>query len=244
MQPDEYRKLAEVEDQLWYFTALHARILSALEERFGAGAPVTILDAGCGTGGLLRKLHARRPGWALTGIDLSADACRLARARTHAPVLEGSVETLPFEAASFDAVVCADVLYHVDSDGAALEHFKRVLKPGGLLIVNVPAYPWLWSYHDVATHAKRRYAKGPFRSLLENRGFAVRTLTHWNTLLFPLIVVRRKLLPPPRSGSDVSAVGSLATTCFSGLMALERLWLTTGLTLPFGSSLFAIATAR
>ena len=241
MQFDEYRKLAEVEDRMWYFRTLHGRILKEVEKRLGGKRALSILDAGCGTGGLLRKIGTAHPEWRATGIDASEHACRFASDRAPAPIVRGSVESLPFETGSFDVVVCADVLYHVDSDGAALGEFRRVLRPGGVLILNVPAYPWLWSYHDVATHARRRYSKRAFASLVQGGGFRIERLTHWNTLLFPLIVARRKLFAPPKSGSDVEAVGVVADKCFSLLMGVEGLWLTTGLALPFGSSLFAIA---
>jgi ubiquinone/menaquinone biosynthesis C-methylase UbiE len=144
MEADEYRKLADVEDHMWYFYALHGHIERALD---AAGAPgIRVLDAGCGTGGLIRRLTPRHPGWRWSGIDLEPLAYALARERTvGADIRPASVTALPFPDASFDAVVSADVLYHVDDDEAALREFFRVLRPGGIAVINVPAYRWLWS---------------------------------------------------------------------------------------------------
>ena len=168
MEESEYRKLAQVEDRMWYFRGLHGLAERALGGALGAAAQ--ILDAGCGTGGLIRRLGPAHPGWAWTGIDLSPVACALARERTTADIRLGSVTELPFGERSFDAVVSCDVLYHVEDDGAALREAARVLRPGGLIVVNVPAYRWLWSYHDVATHAKRRYVRGEIRAKMAAAG--------------------------------------------------------------------------
>ena len=136
MEESEYRKLAQVEDRMWYFRGLHGLAERALGGALGAAAQ--ILDAGCGTGGLIRRLGPAHPGWAWTGIDLSPVACALARERTTADIRLGSVTELPFGERSFDAVVSCDVLYHVEDDGAALREAARVLRPGGRLRLGVP----------------------------------------------------------------------------------------------------------
>jgi ubiquinone/menaquinone biosynthesis C-methylase UbiE len=247
MNADEYRKLAEVEDQMWYFRALHAHIERALAQAMGDG-PAAILDAGCGTGGLIARLAPRHSRWKWTGIDLSEVAYSYAKQRVGDPVnsavadiRQGSVSELPFRDREFDAVVSADVLYHVDDDNAALREFHRVLRPGGVAIINVPAYRWLWSYHDVAVHSRRRYERSDLLRQLRQAGLAPVGATYWNTLPFPLIVLRRKLLPPPRGGSDVQLYPAPVEAAFSAAMAVERGWLRAFGRLPFGSSVFAVA---
>ncbi len=242
MEPDEYRKLAAVEDTMGYFRALHGHVHRALARRHG-GRAARVLDAGCGTGGLSRRLAAAEPAWTWTGVDLSPLACALARERVPAAeIREADVTALPFPDASFDAVVSADVLYHVPDDALALRELARVLRPGGTLVVNVPAHRWLWSYHDVATHALRRYTRGEVRAKLAAAGLAAERVTHWNTLLLPLVAARRRLLPAPRGGSDVQAFSAPLEWVFGTAMALERGWLGTGADLPCGSSILAVGT--
>ena len=225
---------------MWYFRALHAHVGRELLARLGGGA-AQLLDAGCGTGGLIRRLGPDVPLWQWTGVDLSPLACELARARCKVPILEASVVALPFADGAFDGVVSADVLYHVESDVEALREFSRVLRPGGVLVLNVPAYRWLWSYHDEATHARRRYGRGKLRDMLRMAGLSDVRATHWNALLLPLITARRKLLPAPRSGSDVRRSSTLVEALCNAAMALERGWLGVFGQLPFGSSILAVA---
>ena len=241
MQVAEYRKLAEVEDRMWYFRALHGYIEGALVAGLGAG-DAAVLDAGCGTGGLIRRLTSRHTAWRWTGIDVEPLACELARQRVEGTeIREASVMMLPFGDASFDAVVSADVLYHVDDDAAALREFFRVLRPGGVVVINVPAYRWLWSYHDEAVHARRRYPPGEVLGKLHSAGFAAARATHWNALPLPLVIARRKLLPPPVGGSDVRLFPAPVEAAFNAAMALERAWLEAFGSLPFGSSILAVA---
>lgn len=248
MEADEYRKLADVEDQMWYFHALHGHIERALARSLPANGKV--LDAGCGTGGLIRRLQAHHPDWQWTGIDLEPIACELARERAGArstgsgqgaEIHRGSITALPFAEGTFDAVVSADVLYHVDDDEAALRQFFRVLRPGGIAVINVPAYRWLWSYHDTATHARRRYERDEVLAKLNAAGFGCAHATHWNALPLPLVIVRRKFFPTPAGGSDVSLFPAPIEKAFRGAMAAEQAWLKAFGALPFGSSVFAVA---
>ncbi|HTO03420.1 MAG TPA: methyltransferase domain-containing protein [Opitutus sp.] len=246
--------MAAVEDEMWFYRALHAHLERELAAGLqGAGgkrsfndpatqensvdASFAILDAGCGTGGLIRRLEQRRASWQWTGIDLEPLACELARTRCAAEILQGSLGALPFEDNTFDAVVCSDVLYHLDDDVAALRELFRVLRPGGVAVINVPAHRWLWSYHDVTVHGRRRYDRVELREKLLATGFTSERLTHWNALPLPLVVIRRKLLPAPPSGSDVRLYPRPVEAMFRLGTKLEAWWLNSVGSLALGSSL-------
>jgi SAM-dependent methyltransferase len=240
MQPDEYRKMAEVEDTMWYYRALHRHVGRSLRAVLPA-AGARVLDAGCGTGGLLKALHAARPDWTLTGLDFSPLACELARERAGGEVVQGSVAALPFADGTFDAVVSCDVVCQVADPAQALREFHRCLRPGGLVVLTMPAYQWMHSYHDREVGNLRRYSRGEVAALLRGAGFAIRRGTYWNTLLFPLAVLRRKILPPAAPTSDVGLFPAPVEAGCNALMALEHGWLGAGATLPLGNSVLTVA---
>lgn len=237
MQLDEYRKLAEVEDRMWYFRALNRRMIHWLECGLGR-RDARLLDAGCGTGGLIKALQATEPRWRCTGLDFMPLACELARERTGAEVVEGSITALPFGAAAFDAVVSADVVCQVEDGARALRELARVTRPGGVVLVNVPAFRWLWSYHDDTCETKHRYTRPELVGLFRQAGLEVTFATYANLLPLPLIAARRKLFPPARPTSDVQLYPAPIELGFAMLAALERGWQRAGLASPLGSSVF------
>ena len=224
---------------MWYYRALHRHVGRSL----AAGLPATgaqVLDAGCGTGGLLRTLHRTFPGWTLTGLDFSPLAVDLAKERTGCEIVAGSVGALPFADGRFDAVASCDVLCQVADPAQAMREFHRVLRPGGCVVLTMPAYPWLYSYHDRQVGNLRRYHRREVAALLAGAGFAVERNTYWNTLPFPLAVVRRKLLPPAAPTSDVGLFPAPVEAGFNALMAVEHAWLGLGAGLPWGSSVLTV----
>lgn len=243
MEAEEYVKLAQVEDRMWYFRSLHGRLYDALRYGLVGATGARVLDAGCGTGGFLQRLKAWQPSWHLSGIDLSPEACAFARGRG-CTVVEGSITALPFPDGAFDAIVSGDVLYHIVEHAEALREFRRCLRVGGLLVINVPAYRWLWSYHDERVQSKHRFTRREVIQLLTAAGFRPTFATYWNTLPFPLVVLRRKLFPPRNAESDVKLSPAPVEAALNGAMALERAWNRIGGVLPFGSSVFAVAVAE
>ncbi|MGE0800864.1 MAG: class I SAM-dependent methyltransferase [Lautropia sp.] len=241
MEAAEYARMDATEDVMWWYRAAHAVLLDALRRAPGpAGSPV--LDAGCGTGGLLRRLADLPTGRLHAGIDVHPPAARAARRKSGAAVAVASANQLPFADASVGVVFSVDVICHRRVDPLrALAEAHRCLQPGGTLIVNVPAFHWMMSFHDREVHNERRFERGELRGLLEQAGFVRSTIRYWNCLLFPLMVLRRKLLPAAGGGSDVAAFPGLADRLFGAVTALERAGARAGLRYPFGGSLLAVA---
>jgi SAM-dependent methyltransferase len=233
MQLDEYRKLAEVEDRMWYFHALNRRHVHWLKRLLPPG-PARVLDAGCGTGGLIKALHSANPAWRATGLDFMPLACTLARERTAVEIVQGSITELPFADGSFDAVVSADVVCQVEDGARALQEFARVVRPGGVVLVNVPAFRWLWSYHDDTCETKHRYTRPELAGLFRAAGLTVDFASYANLLPLPLIAARRKLFRPARPTSDVQPIEAV----FAGLAAAEFAWQRAGVASGLGSSVF------
>jgi SAM-dependent methyltransferase len=241
---EEYGRMFEAEETQWWYAGMRAISLTLLATAWpdGAAEGRRILDAGCGTGNNLA--HFRRFGRTL-GVDLSDEALRFCRDRGVAAA-RGSLLALPFPDARFDAVTSFDVIYHrwVEDDRAAVREMARVLAPGGLLLLRVPALKMLWGAHDEAVHSRHRYTRGEVRRLLEGEGFEVLRLTYANTLLFPVLALRRtldRLLG--RHGSDVGFLPAPLEWTFRRVLGLEAR-LVRRVSLPVGASVFALARKR
>jgi SAM-dependent methyltransferase len=241
----EYAKLDRFDEEMWWFRGLHANLVAEFRRRDGATADASggaVLDVGCGTGGLLARLARELPQAVTIGLDADPDACRAARAKSRRPVCAGSANGLPCRDGALAALFSADVLCHRNVDPAeALREFRRCLAPGGILVINLPAYGWLLSAHDRAVHNVRRFSRGQLRRMLESAGFARIRATYWNTILFPLMVLRRTVLGSPRGSSDVMSFPAPLEQLFRGVMRLESRLLGSGLHLPFGGSILASA---
>jgi SAM-dependent methyltransferase len=243
LEREQYERLAAVEDRMWWFGGLHANLLAACGAARSAStaARLRVLDAGCGTGGFLARLAASAPGTDAFGVELDAAACGVARAKSRYPVVAGNINALPFADQSFDLIVSADVLCHGRvEERAALAGLRRCLRPGGILILNLPAYRWLYSAHDVAVDNARRYDRKELLMLLAETGFSAIEARYWNFVLFPLMLLRRKLLRSHDEG-DVALLPAAVERIFAACLALERGLVAAGVRLPFGGSILATA---
>ena len=229
---------------MWWFVAAHANLLMLYRHMSRSSAlGASILDAGCGTGGLLTKIGMEYPEGLAIGLDADREACARAVAKSARPVCNGSVNALPFADGAFAAIFSADVLCHRDVDErAALVHFHRCLARDGRLVLNLPAYPWMLSRHDLAVYNIRRYTRRRVEALLGAAGFRVLYLSYWNAVLFPIMVITRKLLPARRgASSDVAVYPWLIEAFCRAATGIERVLLQWGLRFPFGGSLIAVA---
>ncbi|HEV2674010.1 MAG TPA: class I SAM-dependent methyltransferase [Aliidongia sp.] len=238
----EYEKMHAVEERMWWFHGIHANLLTAFRRSGRVRAGSIVLDAGCGTGGFLAKLGRALPGLQRVGMDFEPVAADLTAARAQVPVCVASINQLPFAPASLGAIFSADVLCHrsVDQDRALVD-LHRCLQPGGVLVLNLPAYDWMFSAHDRAVHTARRYTRTRLEALLRDAGFAEVRTSYWNSLLFPLMVLRRKLMKTEGAASDVMPFPAPIEFLFRSAMRIENFLLRCGLALPFGGSVLAVA---
>jgi SAM-dependent methyltransferase len=240
MEHEQYILFEQVEERMWWFHA-HRKNLIYFLKKFERGLIGPILDAGCATGGFLKVLGECYPDREIHGLDIEPFAAVRAQERSGKSVICGSVNSLPINGNSISAVISSDILYHqqVDPD-EAVEETVRILEPGGIFVVTVPAYEWLSSSHDERVHGARRYTRGQLQKILEKAGFKVTYITYLNTLLFPLMVLRRKIIQPKNDESDVKLFPPLIDAMFRMVMGLEHLLIRMGLTMPFGGSLLAV----
>jgi SAM-dependent methyltransferase len=197
-----YRELFEIEERHWWFRSRRAVVRSLLA-RAGVPPSPRILDAGCGTGTNL--VEYSRLG-EVSGVDAFPEAIELCRERGLDNVLEAPVEQLPFEPDSFDLIFATDVIEHLEDDVLALRELRRVAASGARLVLTVPAYPWLWSDHDVSVHHKRRYTAEGLRDSVRAAGWTPAVETYFFATALPVVAaVRtlRRLRAGRNGGSDL-----------------------------------------
>jgi SAM-dependent methyltransferase len=243
MEKTEYEVMAAVELNHWWYGGMRAIAAALLDPVLRGRSGLRLLDAGCGTGG--DAIFLRRYGQ-VVGIDYAIEAVRLAAPRLPGQLARGSVLALPFADESFDLVTSFDVLYHRDvpDEAAALAEARRVLRPGGRLLIRLPAYEFLRSRHDRQVHTRRRYTAGAAAALLTSAGFYVERATYALSLLFPIPLAQRLLerLTPDRSAD--SAMGAPAPPINAALrwpMTLEAAWIGAGGGFPYGLSVICLA---
>ena len=235
------------EDRLWWYLGLRENALALLGLDGGARAR-RILDAGCGTGGMAARLT---PFGSVVGIDLAKFAVVVCRERRGlGATAVASITELPFPDASFDLAVSMDVISDAGTgdNARALAELARVLRPGGRLCLNLPAYRWLAGEHDLAVETKRRYTRREVRALLRAAGFAPERLTYWNAALLPAVAAARALSRRRRRGAGEarSDVRVPPGPINRGLLALVRAEgrLLRRIDLPAGSSILGVARRR
>ncbi len=239
MRSEELQKMYDLEDRYWWFVT-RRHLVRDLVARFSAPDP-RILDIGCGTGGTLDHLSGLG---ALTGTDVSDDALRLCRTRGHESLVRCAAENLGFADGTVDLAVLCDMLEHLDDDALGLSEVLRVLKPGGVAIITVPAHQWLWSEHDIALSHRRRYSRKELADRLEATGFQKVKLTYAVTFVFPIVCAFRLLrrLHLQGVGKPHTQLMSLPGWLNRALIWLHHLenWIVIRAGFPFGTTLLAI----
>lgn len=241
MQKSEYRNIYENEEKHFFYKANHRLITSLLRKFTDKNSRLNILDAGCGTGLLAQKLQAFG---SVEAIDINSEAIKFAKKR-NITVKQASINNLPFKNSSFDVAVSIDVIYHqlVKNDQKALTELYRVLRPGGLLIVRVPANKWLTRSTDNHVYTRERYSYQKLKNKLKKANFKIIKLTYINMLLLPPAILSwffEKLSPKKKTTSPLVKLPGVINDFLYYALTLEN-YLLTLFNLPFGLGLIALA---
>ena len=234
------KAMLEVDEHHWWYRG-RRQVIRAELSRLPLPAGAAVLDAGCGSGRTLLELAAFGH---VSGIELDPDAAEVAASTAYGEVLVGRLEELPWEDETFDLITCLDVIEHTPDDRLTLTELRRVCKPGGWLLVTVPAYQALWSLHDVANHHYRRYGRRSLRRAAVETGWRINRVTSFNSVLLPPAAVVR--LAQRRRGPDSDYTPQLElgpawlNEVLERPLRLEARWLARGGTLPAGLSLLAV----
>lgn len=248
MEIAEYQNIADHEEGHFYYVAVHELILHFIEEYGNLSGTLEVLDAGCGTGSLAKKLEKYG---SVTGVDVAPEALRISSEKG-VRVVESSVESMPFSTNQFDMAVSVDVIYHqhVKDDVRALQEINRVLKDGGLFVIRVPANPQLFSNHDRCVQTARRYTESELRERLQASRFEVLRITHcqWG-LFFPAWAKARLDDRNPSSDHEAgkSAIGKtnpIINESMKFLSSMEKGLMIAGFNCPFGIGLLAVARKK
>jgi SAM-dependent methyltransferase len=231
--------MLDVDEHHWWYRG-RRRIIRSELDRLPLPEGARVLDAGCGSGRTLEELE---PYGEVHGIELDPEAAEVARSRGVGEVEIGRLEDLPWEDARFDLVTCLDVIEHTPDDRVTLSELRRVCKPGGWLLVTVPAYQALWSLHDDANHHFRRYNRPTLRAAAEESGWQLRRMTSFNSLLLaPAAAVRliQRRAPNSEYTPDIRLGPAWLNALLERPLRMEARWLASGRTLPAGLSLMAV----
>lgn len=242
MDPGYEQTLLSVEDRHYWFLG-RRRLLGAVIARLPLREDALILDVGCGGGSFLLELA--RFG-TVTAVEPSSASFAVARGRGIAEVIQAPVENLDLHDRHFDLVTCLDVIEHVDDDVAGFAAMYDCSRPGAHLVVTVPAYPRLWSDHDVVNHHRRRYVRGTLVAAAEHAGWQLLRSTYFNMLLLPPAAVYKVLERLGVRGLQPASRAVLTTPprplnqLLELPLRIEARLIAAGVGLPAGLSLLAV----
>jgi SAM-dependent methyltransferase len=236
-----YDRMAEIDEQHWWYRARRDILSDLIERRIALPADARILEIGCGTGhnlGMLRRFGR------VDAIEIDDTARALASKRLgHAVMAAPLPELTGVEDGAYDLIAILDVLEHIGPDREALASMAKKLRPGGRILITVPAHPWMWSAHDVVNHHQRRYTRRTLRAVVAAAGLKLEMMSWFNSLLFPLAAAARLAgrLTGKEDSDDTLPPGPI-NRLFEGIFGLERHAIGR-LPFPPGVSLVAIVSA-
>lgn len=184
-----YDRMAEHDATHWWYVARRQILARLIRTEINPPKGARILEVGCGTGHNFGMLGAFG---AIDAIEIDDGAREVAEGRLGKPILTAPLPGLNgVEDGAYDIVALLDVLEHIVEDEASLASIRTKLKPGGKILLTVPANPWMWSAHDTAHHHHRRYTIQSLKAVATKAGLKVQLMSHFNSLLFPVAAVAR-----------------------------------------------------
>jgi SAM-dependent methyltransferase len=244
MDRSAYDALFALEERHFWRVARRTMLLEIMEKELPARRPLRLLDVGGACSLITREM--RRFGEVIM-VEPDAETAAFARDELGYDARVGSLpDALPVEGL-FDGITLLDVLEHLDEEVPSLLALKRLLRPGGLLLVTVPALPFLWSSHDVSVHHRRRYVRRTLEEALRAGGFEIERMSYFTSLLLPVLAAQRianRLQGMPKKARyEVAPPPAPINAAFGVVMGLERTLLRR-FDMPLGSSLVAVCRPR
>jgi SAM-dependent methyltransferase len=242
MNLEEYGVMYRVEDHHWWYLGMERITCSLLDRHVPhAGPGLKILDAGCGTGAVMKYLCRYGE---VAGFDYATEALRFSQRRGHTRLAQASALAIPFARDRFDLIVSFDVVCARGvRDERALSEFARILKPGGMVLLRLPAYRCLRGQHDLATHVSHRYTRGEISAKLQHSGFTLTHVSYANLLLLPLAAAKRwseRLRSCRQPGSDLTLDPGWLNGVLRAILSSEAPIVST-VGLPIGLTVIALA---
>ncbi len=241
MRDHTYPIMFRIEESHWWYTGRRKILSSFVEDicRRVTDRRPRILDVGCGTGANLLMLSKYGDA---EGVDVSEDALAFCRERGLDNVKLGAAEELPYDDGTFDLVTALDVVEHLDDDLAGLREMRRVLRPGGRVLLFVPTFMFLWGLQDDVSNHRRRYRMPELRRVLEQAGFEIERTTYANITFFMPILAMRKLMR--LTGIKAASENNINVSALNGVLARmlgAESWLLKYANIPFGVSGLCVA---
>ena len=235
-----YEEMYNLETTHWWFTARRHILLFLLKKYLHrTGGKARVCDMGCGCGAMLKALQAKYDACGMDSSEKAIEFCLKRGIKVEQGFLPDSI---PFQDAGFDAILLLDVLEHLEKDKESIMTCTTLLRPGGIMICTVPAWPFLWTKRDNFHGHKRRYKKADFAKLFEIPGLHVELVSYYSSFLFPLIAAVRifsRLLEKDKYGPDVTLPPDIFNKLFEGIFVFERYFFPLRM-FPIGSSLVAV----
>jgi 2-polyprenyl-3-methyl-5-hydroxy-6-metoxy-1,4-benzoquinol methylase len=243
MIKEEYIRMYNLEDTFWWYKALHEIVEYFVKVKSNKNLNTKILDAGCGTGELLKICSNYGNA---EGFDYSEVAIDFCKKRGLTQIFQIDLNDWDPDIDKYDIIICNDVLYHsqIKDDFNILNKFYNSLKANGILILSLPAFKILKRHHDEVVMGERRYKKHRVRNELLSIGYEIINCTYRLPVLFLLILIKKiieKIVPPEKTSSDLNMMPEWINNVFLFFARIENNLIIKNVSFPFGSSLFIVA---